>query len=84
MRSKAYDAYAHIREGRIIPFQDAKSLNYQPGKSPLTVKALQDYPVDLHVNGMTDPYSEALWYAKGIYINDDGYNLTTENNVNRY
>src|SRR5690606_19818684 len=27
LRTKAQDAYAHIKEGKIVPFQDAKILN---------------------------------------------------------
>ena len=37
LRTKAYDAYVHIREGKIVPLQDAKKLNTI---ATLTSKAL--------------------------------------------
>jgi len=60
LRTKAYDSYVHIREGKIVPLQDAKMLNI---KNTLNVKLLQGEPVDLHISGKSDPYSPATWFA---------------------
>ena len=43
-RSKAYDFYAHLREGYIIPFQDGYT------GDPKTVKDMQQKPVDFYIN----------------------------------
>ena len=78
MSSKAYDVYAHIREGSIIPYQkvdDSMKIS--------TTVDLQKLPVDFHVVGakVTD---NGNWRAEGIYYNDDGLNLNLADNGNYY
>lgn len=44
LRTKAYDYYVHIKDGHIIPFQDAFALNAN------TTFDLAKHPVDFHIN----------------------------------
>lgn len=77
LRTKAYDFYVHIRDGNIVPLQNATKLNVN------TTAQLQQSPIDLHILGTPNKGGEA-WYAAGTYINDDGLNLTTQGNYNHY
>jgi hypothetical protein len=75
----AYDAYLHIKEGSIVPMQNATAVVAN------TTHDLQQQPVDFHVLGKLSPWSTtAVWGARGTYINDDGLNVTTEGNYNQY
>merc|ERR1711957_845821 len=72
--SKAYDFYLHLREGYIVPMQDAKALGIMNSAD------LQEHPVDFHVS----PTSNVTHFiAAGRYLNDDGLvlNVTGHQNV---
>lgn len=65
--SKAYDFHLHIREGFIIPMQDAETLNVN------TTADLQKEPVDFHIlSALNSTYEKPYYEASGDYINDDG------------
>ena len=73
--SKAYDFYLHLREGYIVPMQDAKALK------AMTSADLQDEPVDFHVS----PIANGTHFsAMGRYLNDDGLVLNVTGNQNVY
>jgi hypothetical protein len=79
MRSKAYDFYLHIREGHIIPMQDAKKLGV------MKTADLGQHPTDLHIFGKyTLVEGEPQYVSEGVYFNDDGLNRTLTNNSNTY
>lgn len=48
LSSKAYDVYAHLREGKIVPLQDGKTIVVD--RNVTNVKGLNLFPVELHVN----------------------------------
>lgn len=73
--SKAYDAYLHIRGGKIIPWQDAIGLRIN------STYDLQQLPVDLLIHPGCDDISCG---ASGYYYNDDGFVLDTEGYFNNY
>jgi len=78
LASKAYDFHLHIREGYIVPMQDAETLNVN------TTFDLQKHPVDFHINGKLNETSIAPFFeAYGDYINDDGES-TNDTGVNAY
>ena len=54
-QSKAYDYYVHLREGYIIPVQDAFQIN------ALTIADLQDSPVDLHIHPQPTTWAPSYW-----------------------
>ena len=72
------DSFVHIREGFVVPLQDATELKVN------TTVDLQNQPVDLHILGQYRVPGVMTWAAEGLYVNDDG--LTTElgGNVNQY
>lgn len=74
--SKAYDYYVHLREGFIVPMQNATGLGVN------TTTDLQDYPVDFHVNPACN--LSYLCLADGQFINDDGLVLNTTGSQNIY
>ena len=76
--SKAYDYYVHLRQGFIIPIQDAFNINAQ------TIYDLQAKPVDLHINPSPTPWAPSSWHASGVYINDDGESFNITGNYNQY
>lgn len=77
-RTFAYDYYVHLRDGHIIPAQDAFRTNAN------TTYALQFQPVDFHINPKKTPWAPAFWSANGVYINDDGESLNITGNYNEY
>jgi len=81
MRTKAYDAYVHLRQKFIVPMQDGAALGSQ--ENARTTKDLQNYPVDFHIlpDCMTDA---SKCSGSGRYLNDDGEVLDLEDNVNLY
>lgn len=76
--SKAYDYHVHLREGHIIPFQDAITLKAS------TIKDLQNYPVDFYISPEATPWAPAAWTASGVYVNDDGEKYDIRGNHNQY
>jgi hypothetical protein len=72
--SKAYDFYLHLREGYIVPMQDAKALGAMKSAD------LQAQPVDFHVSPTSN---DTHHHAMGRYLNDDGtvLNVTGYQNV---
>jgi hypothetical protein len=64
--TKAYDFYVHLRQGYIVPMQNATLFNV------MNVADLQKLPVDFHILGSTDNKLGFAWYAAGVYVNDDG------------
>lgn len=62
------DYQVFIREGHIIPFQNAAVLNITSSED------LQKYPVDFYINPMnvTRTKTSIQWKAQGQYVNDDG------------
>jgi alpha-glucosidase (family GH31 glycosyl hydrolase) len=76
--SSLNDSFVHIREGFVVPMQDATKL-----KANTTVD-LQNSPVDLHILGQYRVPGIMSWAAEGLYVNDDGLTVETEGNVNQY
>ena len=76
LSSKAYDFYVHLRDGYIIPMQDATSLGV------LSTTDLQQYPTDFHILG-TPGALGMTWYAAGSFVNDLG-NETQANIARNY
>lgn len=68
-----------MREGRIVPLQDATSLGKQ--KLANNTWNLQQQPVDFHVNPLCQ---DKQCLAIGDYINDDGETVVLEGNQNVY
>jgi alpha-glucosidase (family GH31 glycosyl hydrolase) len=64
--SRVNESFVHLREGFILPMQDATGLNAK------TTKDLQFHPVDLHILGSYRVPGIMSWTADGDYINDDG------------
>jgi len=73
--TKAYAFQLHLRDGYIVPLQDAKTLK------AMTSKDLQDHPVDLHINPACDANACS---AKGSYLNDDGVTTDVDHQRNIY
>lgn len=76
-RTKAYDFYLHLREGYIIPMQNATAANIN------TTAQLQDLPVDFHILGSLNADGQS-WAASGSYYNDNGTVLNITDNYNKY
>eukprot|EP00347_Sterkiella_histriomuscorum_P006514 403352477 len=76
--SKAYDYGLHLREGNLIPHQNAASLKIMNSVD------LQSHPVDFHILGKQLNSTTQDWYSQGVYVNDDGLSLELTNNWNRY
>jgi hypothetical protein len=76
--SSLNDSFVHIREGFVVPMQDATKL-----KANTTVD-LQNSPIDLHILGQYRVPGIMSWAAEGLYVNDDGLTVETEGNVNQY
>jgi alpha-glucosidase (family GH31 glycosyl hydrolase) len=73
--SFAFNYYVHLREGYIVPKQEATEMhNFNSSQY------LQNQPVDFHVN----PLCAATCNASGVYLNDDGEVLETEGYRNIY
>jgi len=62
------DYQVHLREGHIIPFQDARKIR------PVTSEDLQNHTVDLivHPRNLTTNITTLVFSANGVYVNDDG------------
>lgn len=71
LETKAWNYHLHIREGHLVPMQDATSLNVN------TTVDLQGEPVDIHILPTCDLTNCT---ATGEYINDDGLVLELTNN----
>ena len=78
MRTKAYDYYLHIKEGSIVPLQNAHQIR------PSTTSDLQKQKVNLHILGKESTMPSASWEAEGKYVNDDGVTLNLTGNYNLY
>jgi hypothetical protein len=74
------DYQVHLREGHIVPFQNASQLNIS------TSEDLQKHPVDLIINpqNMTKSAELIEWRATGVYVNDDGNTVNITENHNHY
>ena len=72
------NSFVHIREGFVVPMQDATKLKAN------TSVDLQNSPVDLHILGQYRVPGIQSWAAEGLYVNDDGLNVDTQGNVNQY
>jgi alpha-glucosidase (family GH31 glycosyl hydrolase) len=72
------DYQLHLREGYIVPMQDATNKNFT------TSVDLQQMPVDLHVAGSPSEEGDGTWFSQGRYVNDDGLSLNIVNNYNSY
>ena len=70
LASKAYDFHLHLREGYVIPIQDATSLH--KAKLVNTTRDLQKYGVEFHMLPSCD---DSKCTAAGDYLNDDGTRL---------
>ena len=68
--SRINESYVHLREGYIVPMQDATALGVR------TTVDLQKAPVDLHILGSFNVPGVMNWQATGLYVNDDG--MTTD------
>ncbi len=62
------DYQVFLREGHIIPFQNASALNISSSED------LQRHPVDIHINpqNLSKTATTVQWRAQGQYVNDDG------------
>lgn len=76
--SKAYDYGLHLREGYLIPHQDAAALK------AMTTVDLQNQPVDFHILGSKVSTDSPNWRSQGVYVNDDGLSLDITDKWNRY
>eukprot|EP00347_Sterkiella_histriomuscorum_P022543 403338093 len=76
-RSLAYDFYLNLREGYLIPFQDAYKINAQ------TTNDLTKNPIDLYILGSKQEATPEF-SAKGEYFNDNGLVLNLNNEFNHY
>jgi len=76
--SRINESFVHLREGFIVPMQDAQGLGAR------TTKDLQNHPVDLHILGSVRVPGVPNWSADGDYINDDGETIVLDGNVNQY
>jgi hypothetical protein len=72
------DSFVHLREGFIVPMQDATALKAN------TTHDLQKEPVDLHILGQYRVPGIMSWAAEGLYVNDDGMTIELDGNVNQY
>lgn len=70
----------HLRDGHIIPFQNASALNISKSED------LQRYPVDFHINprNMTRTNRTRLYSASGLFVNDNGTSTNQEGTYNKY
>lgn len=76
--SQLNESFVHLREGYIIPMQNATALKVK------TTVDLQNAPVDLHILGSFRVPGIMSWNADGQYLNDDGLSLNQTGNVNLY
>jgi hypothetical protein len=72
-----------LRDGHIIPFQNAKALRVN------TSEDLNNYNVDfiIHPRNVTVANNTKIYTASGVYVNDDGYsplNQTLDGLYNHY
>ena len=74
------DYQLHLRDGHIIPFQNAKILNVSRSED------LKKYPIDLHINpkNMTMTSRTRIYQASGMYVNDDGTTTNQNGTYNKY
>lgn len=74
------DYQLHLRDGHIIPFQNASALGIS------TSEDLQKYPVDFHINpkNMTTTNTTRKYSASGVYVNDDGNSRPHAGTFNKY
>jgi alpha-glucosidase (family GH31 glycosyl hydrolase) len=74
------DYQLHLRDGHIIPFQNARTLNVS------RVEDLKKYPIDLHINpkNMTMTTRTRIYQASGLYVNDDGNTTNQKGTFNKY
>jgi alpha-glucosidase (family GH31 glycosyl hydrolase) len=78
LSTRLNESYAHLREGSIIPMQEATKLQVR------TTDDLLTYPVDLHILGAYLVPGSMSWSAEGFYVNDDGLTTDLVGNVNQY
>lgn len=78
LSSRVNESYVHLREGYVVPMQDATAIGAR------TTKDLQSHPVDLHILGTYRVPGVMSWTADGDYINDDGLTTVLAGNVNQY
>jgi alpha-glucosidase (family GH31 glycosyl hydrolase) len=71
-------SYVHLREGYIVPMQDAVAINAK------TTADLLNAPVDFHILGTQSVPGLPNWRAEGMYLNDDGLTTNVTGNVNQY
>ena len=76
--TKLHEYYVHLREGYIVPLQQASELKVR------TTVDLQAHPIDLHILGSYKVPGLMAWSAEGFYVNDDGLTLALDGNVNQY
>jgi len=74
--SDVYQFDVHLREGYIVPIQNASRYNVN------TTADLQNNPVDLHIHPSCN--SEHICTANGTLWNDDGEVLNYAGSHNRY
>lgn len=74
------DYQLHLRDGHIIPFQNASALNISKSED------LQKYPVDLHINPRNNTRTNRtrIYSASGVYVNDNGNTTDQDGTFNRY
>jgi hypothetical protein len=74
--SRINESFVHLREGYIIPMQNASALRAR------TTYDLQQAPIDLHILGSFRVPGIPNWQAEGLYVNDDGETTDLGGNVN--
>ena len=78
LNSRLNESYAHLREGFIVPLQNAAAYDVS------TTVDLQSKPIDLHILGSFAVPGIMSWRAEGTYLNDDGLTTQLQGNVNQY
>ena len=78
LSTKAYEFHLHLRDGHIVPFQNATALE------AMTTADLQKEPVELHIHSQLLAPAFTDYLATGQYLNDDGVTLDTDKKQNKY
>ena len=74
------DFQVHLREGHIIPMQNATRI------MPNTTDDMRDFPIDLHIHprNTTQTNRTVIFQASGQYVNDNGTSPNVDNAYNHY
>lgn len=87
IRNLTSDVAAHLREGHILPFQNASNLI--KNGSVLTTSDLQNYPIEVLINAKcawTGEGDDATRFCQASceYVNEDGVSADTNNTLSEW